>query len=187
MINQIFSGLIDVQQFLMKQIIENPVSWYAALLSTVLGIHTLSKEKLAVSVSYSANMHVAGQRNPEGGYISITVSNTGRRPVTIEKVGLKFFDKKQVGGENLIFRDSLTRGPKRLDEGDAGWTIIEPKNNLNLKNISYCWAIDGTGRIYKKKSSFLFVWTLKKFVVFLNDLPLIKYPIGFAYRFLIAT
>ena len=154
---------------IITDIISNPVAWYGAALSSTLFIYNILKDRVAVSVSFSLNNFVVTRPNPDPNtYISITVRNIGRRSVTIEKVGLTFFKKKKQRGENLIAKRSFNDGPKRINEGDSGWIVLVNQDKVDIKNISYAWAIDGTGRMYKKRSSMILIWFFRNLISKIN-------------------
>ena len=77
-------------------------------------------------------------------YVTIKVSNKGRRPVKIDTVA--FIYLKKAG--SAIIGDSMRGGRREIKEGDST-TYLTPQNDLNFNEISYFAAYDAIGNSYK--------------------------------------
>ena len=91
-----------------------------------------------------------GPYDPTKEYIVITVANRGRRPRTIDKVGLKLHAGSGTHSTHIIAADAVLKGPQELTEGRGSTWIIE-QGDIALDNIEYVWAYDQTGKQYRGK------------------------------------
>jgi len=108
-------------------------------------------QEMDVRVIATANMMVAGNiamfhYDPSKTYISISVSNWGRRSVVIEKVGLHL---KRKDKPFILATDSFYFGPRRLKDGERADYFIEQDSIQDLSLIDYVWAIDQVGREWR--------------------------------------
>jgi hypothetical protein len=130
----------------------NAVAWYGAIVSTLslsLGLYLAFRDR--------PHLHVEGRRgyklmipgvelidgyDPTTTYINITVSNRGRRPVTVSTIWLVAADNTK-----WLVGDSKRQGPREVAEGKA--VDYQAKDEgIALKSII---AYDQTGRQWKGK------------------------------------
>ncbi len=127
-------------------------AWYAAIVATsALGVQiwTAWRDRAQIVVTGQAGMRVTpgGPYDPQKEYILITVANRGRRPRTIEKVGLKVHSEDKPF---LIAADSAIKGHVELREGQSDQWVVE-QAQLSLDQVEYVWAIDATGKEFRGK------------------------------------
>lgn len=147
------------------EISASAISWYAAIVATAAAVISLLnylRDRPHVFLRYKIGWQIKNARGPykeNTPYIGIDVINKGRRPVVIGNVG--FFSFKNKDG---IAMDSLIKGARRISEGEKESYLIE-QELIDLKNISYFYAYDQTGKVYRiRYAPFLTVakYTLKK-------------------------
>ena len=72
----------------------------------------------------------------------VTVTNAGRRPVTITNVGLMY-----LGNDGAVFGDMVPRIPCELTEGKYVTSFVN-QNDLRFDEVRYFVAYDAVGRKY---------------------------------------
>ena len=91
----------------------------------------------------------------------VTVTNTGRRPVTITNVGIMYL--RNLGA---IFPDNTPRIPCELTEGKYIITLVN-QEGLHFDEIRYFVAYDAVGREYRgefaPRHRRIFWWFRRKF------------------------
>jgi hypothetical protein len=156
---------------IINTIIENPVAWYGAIVSTV-GIifsgYNIFHNRARVKIKVSGDMQIYGEQSvydPNKTYSCITVVNKGRRPVRITLVGCKLL----YGKKAILFNDSFNSWRNKvLNEENPTTEILIDQNEIDMKNVFYFEVADATGRTYKKylhKYSpiiKLYYWIIKK-------------------------
>jgi len=128
------------------------VAWYGAIMATLaVLISGLAawRDRSRILVSGMAGYRVTpgGPYDPTKEYILITVTNRGRRPRTIDKVGLKV---RTGSHQHIMTSDSFLRGPQELTEGRAYSWVIE-RGEIALEDVEYVWAYDQTGKQFRGK------------------------------------
>ena len=128
------------------------VAWYAAIVATLsLAMNGLKawRDRARIVVTARAGYRVSGggAYDPNKDYIVLIVYNKGRRPKTIENVGLR---RRTGKTKYLIAYDSVLKGPQELAEGRSFSWMIE-QEGFDLDNIEYAWALDQTGKYYRGK------------------------------------
>lgn len=128
------------------------VAWYAAIVSTTaVGIQLVNlwrdrpRIKVTAHLGYRA---VGGPYDPDQDHIIITVSNAGRRPRTINKVG--FTQRIGEKSQPMVAAESGLRGPQELTEGRSSMWLIR-QGNVTADEIEEVWAYDQTDRKYSGK------------------------------------
>ena len=123
--------------------------WGAVAGSLGLFIHYLTfkrdRANIRLLIKTGYNVINSPQHDPKKVYTVITVSNKGRRVVTINSVGFVYLKKK--GG--AILSDSFQSGRIELGEGKSHDYLIE-ENLVDPREISYYAAYDAVGNTYKK-------------------------------------
>jgi len=120
-----------------------------ATLSMVLQGIAVFRDRKKVKLKVEKNMKIIGKNGSypykEGvSYVSINIINTGRRKVIIDTAGAKL-----LNGRFLMAADILKSGQVILEEGKRHNIFIE-QDKINFSEISYFYAKDATGSIYKK-------------------------------------
>jgi hypothetical protein len=133
----------------------NAVAWYAALVGTgSLAVSAVdawrdrARVKVTATAGYKISKAVLGY-SPDKLYISVTVANLGRRPVSISNVWLDTTDPQHEHG-HLLLDDSILRGPRDLPEGKATSYYVD-QTELDLTKITRVVASDETGRKWQSK------------------------------------
>jgi len=131
--------------------ITNALAWWGAVVSTGLGalrVVELLRDRAKVVVSYKTGWRVTPNLfgyDPTKDYIVITVTNRGRRPVTITTVG---GITKEKGQQDFVLHDSFTQGSGELAEGKAATYLIE-QALVDLGKLKWFVAYDMTDRMYR--------------------------------------
>jgi hypothetical protein len=73
----------------------------------------------------------------------VTVTNAGRRPVTITNIGLSYLQ-----GKGAILADMVPRVPCELTEGKFITAFVD-EEGLRFEEIRQFWACDAVGHKYK--------------------------------------
>jgi len=138
------------------EISASSVVWYAAIVATlsfILSAYHIVRDRARVILKFRKNMRVHGvpAYKPDKNYFVITVINRGRRPVTITRAGCKFRQKEKPW---TIASDSFFYGSRELREGKSTDFLIE-QPSIDFSRLLFIWADDATGRIYKKRISYL--------------------------------
>ena len=128
------------------------MAWHGAITGTLsLGIagYVAWRDRARIKVWASNNYLVhgtGGPYDPRRKYIMVSVSNAGRRPVTITHV---YFRHKHDKHSSLL-TDSMLRGPKELKEGQSA-TYLAEEDGFDLPSIKAVYVSDATGREWKGK------------------------------------
>lgn len=132
------------------------VAWYAAIVATlsfIFSAYHILRDRARIILKFQKNMRVHGvpAYKPDKDYFVITVVNRGRRPVIITQAGCKFKQKEKPW---TIASDSFFYGSRELSEGKSTEFLIE-QASIDFSRLLFIWAYDATGRIYKKRVSWL--------------------------------
>lgn len=121
------------------------VAIYGAVVSTVVGVMQLVKERARVRVTVRKNMRmVGGARYADTALTEVTVTNTGHRPVTITAFGtVPLFPSP-----GLVAAETQPALPCELTEGRY-ITSFWPQADIDFSTIDYWAAWDSQGRTYK--------------------------------------
>lgn len=163
------------------QISANTVAWYGAIVATfggLVSIYNVLRDRARIKIKYEPNMFIIGgsSRYKDGvKYLSISVINKGRRPIRIEQVYLRDFDKDKEGLVLTLPGSFYEERPKVITEESPTTTFITQQDKFNLEKIYCVVAIDGTGRSYKKYVNSFFFPTFRLFYYkFLNKIKSFK-------------
>ncbi len=141
------------------------VAFWGALtgtLSLTIGYFSYKRDSLKIEVDIKRGWRVMNhpEYDPEKDYAVITVSNKGRRPVLITRVGYQFLKK----GGGVILADSMRKGSRELTEGKSTEYLIEDKELEDFSEICFFAAYDGVNNAHIKYISpfykRLFYWFL---------------------------
>ena len=130
------------------------VAWYGAVVATIgllTSLYVALRDRPRIRIKTRADYVIhgaAGPYDPTKTYIMVTVSNAGRRPVTITHVYLTHYKIKQ----HSLLTDALVRGPTEITEGKAASFLVE-QDALDLADIKAVNVIDATGREWKRPFS----------------------------------
>ena len=129
------------------------VAWYGAIVGTgSLAVSALNawRDRAWIKISAGAGYNVknAPGYSPDKLYISVTVANRGRRPVTISKV---WFDTTAPNqGPHLLLSDSFLQGAREVAEGKSTIYLMD-QTGLDLSTLKRVVVADATGRTWKGK------------------------------------
>lgn len=128
------------------------VAWYAAVVSTCsmtvsgfVALRDRARLKVEARTGYTVMDSVVGYQKDKL-YIMVTVSNAGRRPVTLGNVVL--LRKRRFKGGHHILTDSFLRGPTELPEGKSATFLVE-QTLISPAEIRCAVAYDQAGRRWK--------------------------------------
>ncbi len=77
-------------------------------------------------------------------WFSLTVANTGKRPITVDLVGFKL-----ANGKNAFIIDKDLHGAQRIEENASrSWTIPNESIDKEWPYILHFWAKDAAGNIH---------------------------------------
>ena len=128
------------------------VAWYAAIVSTaslLVSAWSAWRDRARLVITARSGYHL---QNPPPGYseekiyLTVSVANRGRRPVTIQKVWLTQKDSKRKSG--LLLHDSIRQGSAELAEGKKVDYLLD-QAGLDLDTLRGVVAEDLTGRLWK--------------------------------------
>jgi len=81
-------------------------------------------------------------------YTLITVSNRGRRPLSVTHV---WFELEKEKGRRWLVADSVKGGPREVAEGRAVQYVVEETRQVDLLSHKYVCVSDATGRTHRRK------------------------------------
>jgi len=117
-------------------------------ISLVVAYFTYKRDDIKIKVDVKKGWRVvrSSDHDPNEDQVVVTVSNKGRRPVTITKIAYQFL-KKDFG---VIWADSMQFGSRELIEGKSTDYIMLQSKIDDFSEISYFSAYDAVGNAYKK-------------------------------------
>jgi hypothetical protein len=128
-------------------VITTYIAIYGAVLSTITAISQIlayRRDRAHIKVSMARDMEVVGQPGYEGVALAIiTAVNTGRRPVTIMKMGIQGL----YPHKSWIAIDTRPKLPHELTEGKHVDALMEQRG-IDFSNAEACVVSDATGRKY---------------------------------------
>lgn len=123
------------------------VAWYAAIMSTLTsGVQFASflRDRARVKIKFQRNMETMGDPRRDGMTLMlITVSNAGRRPVTITSMGMMYLQNR-----GAVFPDTSPPLPCELTEGKYAIAYVEEKG-LPFEKVRCFHASDSLGRTFR--------------------------------------
>ena len=143
----------DVKRVLDTMTVEGWIAIYAAVIATInaaWSIYSIWRDKPKLALKANLGFPLGPSRHgPICLYIEVV--NEGRRPITVEGIGLKLNNGQLV---SYIPREGEL--PKRLQEGESCKVRLELEETRNeiakiYANPSHIWARDNTGRKYFQK------------------------------------
>lgn len=138
--------------YIQIQITASSIAWLALIIATLSMVFQgiiVFRDRKKVKIKVERNIRVVGAQGSypykEGvDYVSLNIINTGRRRVTIDTAGARL-----LNGRFVVPVDILKSGQVTLEEGKRHNVLIE-EDKINFSEISYFYAKDATGRVYKK-------------------------------------
>lgn len=120
---------------------------------------TYRRDRPKAKVVVFKSSHTTGMKRKQS-YLTITVTNIGRRPLTLTHLGYRKLWNFKLHA--LMTNADL---PIRLEEGDSTY-VLAPKSevleNSSWKGVAYVYAIDRTGKIYRYDiARFYKIWFLR--------------------------
>ncbi len=148
-----------MEQQLAQEITKNPLALYGALIATVSLLFSLfslwmsfwvarrDRARIVVTGLSGYKVTPGGPYDPTRDYLIITVSNEGRRPRIISKVGVRL---RTGPSKHLISSDAIHKGPQEIKESGSCFWLMQygAHQNLDLDNIKAVWACDQTSKMY---------------------------------------
>jgi hypothetical protein len=133
------------------------VGIYGAIVATIVAVIQLlgyrrDRRKVLIRISGGYEVHPPNPIYKADSYICITVSNSGRRPVTITKVGM-LYPRKSSARAGLS-SDSMMKGPREISEGQFLSDLIDEKDVGFPPEKYVAFAYDATGQVYWSHSVF---------------------------------
>lgn len=126
------------------------VALLVAAVSFVLALLTYLRDKPKAKVIVFKNATLPGQ-SKKARIASITVTNTGRRPLTISVIGYRtLWDFRITSIVPSMYQQA---NPKRLEEADTFTYVIEKDKTLpngKWKGVAYVLVSDSAGKEYIK-------------------------------------
>lgn len=129
----------------MKESITIAIAIYGAVLSTVAIVRQFSSEHVKVKITVRKNMQMVGHPRYTGmTLVIITITNLGRRPITVVSFGAI----RLQPNTNLAGVDSQPQLPCELTEGKY-ITSYWNQDDLDFSTIDYWTARDSRGKEYR--------------------------------------
>jgi hypothetical protein len=131
------------------------VAWYAAIIGTgSLAVSALNvwrdRPRIKVSADAGNRVHGVSAYSPDKLYISVTVANRGRRPVTISKVWFDTRNHNPERGPHMLLSDSFLQGAREVAEGKATHYLMD-QTDIDLNDLTRVVVADLTGRTWSGK------------------------------------
>ncbi len=154
----------------------DPVALFGAIagsVSLLINFFSFLRDSIKISVGVKRGWVILRSpvHDPDKTWTIVTVSNQGRRPVTIKSVGFVYIHKKGGG----VLADSINNKEREILEGKSTDYLIDEATlgADEYKQIAYFAAYDSAGRTFKK-------YTTTRFKVFwfwlLDSLKIMKKP-----------
>lgn len=132
-----------------SQIITAVIAVYGAVLSTVTILRQYLSDRVKVKVTVRKNMQMVGDPRYKGKTLTIlTVTNVGKRPVTITTFGAIGLHPHH----SLVAVDTQPLTPCELTEGKYVLSKLE-QSDLDFSTIDYWAAWDSHGRVHKLREA----------------------------------
>jgi hypothetical protein len=123
------------------------IAAYAAVVSTVTGIvqfFNYRRDRARIKVSVRHNQEMFGHPRYSGKTLTvITVTNEGRRPVTVNTIGAT----RPFPQSHILLLDSVPSLPHELTEGKNLMAIL-PESEMDLSTIESWYATNAVGKTY---------------------------------------
>jgi hypothetical protein len=121
------------------------IAIYGAVLSTVVAMRQILGERVRVKVTVKRNMQVVGDPRYRGMTLTVlTVTNIGRRPVTITTFGTV----PLYPNTGLVAIDTQPQLPCEITE-ESYITSKWPQAEIDFSTIDYWAAWDSHGRMHR--------------------------------------
>ena len=129
----------------------NVVQWYGAIVATAAFFplaYSVLRDRAKIKIEFRRNFFIAGDKSREKLEI-ITVINSGRRPVKIDKVAIRVLGAK---GKYALLSSSLLKSRQRVltEENPSTSYEVKQENDSSWKRYWWISVYDGAGREYKK-------------------------------------
>lgn len=132
-----------------SQIITAVIAVYGAVLSTVTMVRQYLSDQVKIKFTVSKNMQMVGDPRYRGMTLTVlTVTNVGKRPVTIRMFGTVPLHP-HLG---LVAIDTTPQLPCELTEGKfvtSNW----PQDGIDFSTIDYWAAWDSHGNVHKLREA----------------------------------
>ena len=135
------------------EITAEAVAWYGAIVASAAAIFSginLWRDRARVQVGVNPGMSMYPEDPGEEGktYTLISVSNRGRRPLTVTHV---WFELEKDKGQRCLVADSVKGGPREVTEGKAVDYVLKDAPEVDLLAHKYVCVSDATGRTHRRK------------------------------------
>lgn len=128
-----------------SEMVTTIVAVYGAVVSTILAVTQIVKERARVRVTVRKNREVIGDSRYANTLLTeVTVTNIGHRPVTITTFGTV----PLYPNPGLVAAETNPRLPCEITEGRY-ITSLWPQEGIDFSTIDYWAAWDANGRVYR--------------------------------------
>jgi hypothetical protein len=132
-----------------SQITTAIIAIYGAVLSTITILRQYFGDRVKVRVTVRKNMQMVGDPRYKGMTLTVqTVTNVGKRPVTITTFGAIGLHPHR----SLVAVDTNPRTPCELTEGKYVTSQLD-QSDLDFSTIDYWAAWDSHGRVYELREA----------------------------------
>lgn len=137
-------------------------TWAGVFVTVVIAVIAYFRDRVRLKVTYQTGVitHNFPGIRPDELVTTLTVTNTGRRPVTIRQLRYRELRKNMW----YIFRDSLPQHPCELTEGDFLVGFIKETEDY-IDTVAYFSAVDASGREYRVGVAPLYmraIWNIRR-------------------------
>jgi hypothetical protein len=135
------------------EISASTVAWYAAIvatLSAIVSAYNILRDRAKLKIAVRPNMKFYPEEPPYGDktYVVVTVTNVGRRPITVTHV---WFETPNKADEKMLLADSVKHGSREIGEGK--WADYPCVQDQLPASLQYVCVSDSTGRTHRKRLS----------------------------------
>ena len=135
------------------EISASAVAWYGAIVATaaaVLSGYNVWRDRARVRVQVNPGMSMYPEDPGKEGktYTLITVSNRGRRPLSVTHV---WFEIDRDKDPKCLVADSVKGGSREVTEGRAVQYVVGETEEVDLLSHKYIGVSDATGRTHRRK------------------------------------
>jgi len=131
------------------EVVTTIIAIYGAVLSTIAILRQYVGDRVRIKVTVQRNMEMVGDPRYKGMTLTImTVTNIGRRPVTITTFGAM----RLQPSKNFVAIDSRPQLPCEITEGKYINSIWD-QSDIDFSTIDYWAAWDSHGRVHKLREA----------------------------------
>ena len=155
---------------------ENQIATYAAIVATIgvvaaainlfFYIHSIRRDRSKIKIQYNDKNRVIGAGpvyDEDKEYFQIIVTNKGRRPIKIDRAGVRVIDSDKP---SLLSPDSFQEHRNKvLDEKEPTIYFLIDNSSINLDKAWYIFVYDGFGKKHRKYlHKFPTFWRIRQWI-----------------------